>query len=305
MDTDHAEEIVERIPTYAWGKEFTHIPEHVRSDLDTLASECAVYADHWIDEIGDFRHVKIDFTEEERKDYFRRSWAYELFVRAGLPKWASETPGIDPEVAKDADSYSIKTRDGLEIAPPYHCFAAFLGRHLEALTCAESDRRTVIQLKGREAVIQDAARSIAALTPTIRSFNNREKGLNQWSISREDDVRDLLYVMLRARVFDITKEEPVPSLAGSYSFVDLCSKSVRLLIEVKWIDTKGEWKRVLREINDDIQKYPTHPSCEDLWFVIVDNVRDIEDPLQFEAQISGIQIVRGHNIKIRAFVCDT
>ena len=70
-----------RLPTYAFGKEFTHIPEHVRQDLDTLKRECAVYADFWIEVVGDFRHVRIDFTAEERHEYLRRSWAYELFIR--------------------------------------------------------------------------------------------------------------------------------------------------------------------------------------------------------------------------------
>ena len=305
MEIDLSDALVQRIPTFAWGKEFTHIPEHVRSDLDTLASECSVYDDHWIEEIGDFRHVKIDFTEEEREDYFRRSWAYELFLRAGMPKWAADTPGIDPQVAEDADTYSAKFGDGFEIPPPYHCFAAFLGNHLESLTCGRSDRQVVIDLQGREAILYDIARAIDTLTPTIRSFNNREKGLEPWSIVCEDDVRDLLYVMLRARVFDMTKEEPVPSTAGIYSFVDLCSNSTRLLIEVKWINRKGSWKRILSQIYDDVQKYPAHPSCDDLWFVVVDNVRDIPDPRQFEREITGVQTIRGHAVNIRAFVCET
>ena len=47
-----------RASTLAFGREFTHIPDHVRQDLETLTRECAVYTDFWIEEIGDFRHVK-------------------------------------------------------------------------------------------------------------------------------------------------------------------------------------------------------------------------------------------------------
>ena len=209
-----------RLPTYARGKKFTHIPEHVRQDLDTLERECAIYADLWIDEVDDFRHVRIEFTPEEREEFAKRSWAYELFLRAGGPKWAIETPGIDEDIAKDADTYSLKSRDGEVIPPPYHCFAAFLGKHLESLVCSRSDRETVIELSGRAKVLFEVRRAINVLTPTIRSFNNREKGLNPWTISCEDDVRDLFYVMLRPLVADITKEEPVPSKAGTHKFVD-------------------------------------------------------------------------------------
>ena len=81
-------------PTVAFGRTFTHIPEHVRQDLRTLERECVVYTDHWIEEVGDFRHVRIDFTPEERKEFARRSWAYELFLREE-PTWAAEVVGIE------------------------------------------------------------------------------------------------------------------------------------------------------------------------------------------------------------------
>ena len=293
-----------RIPTYAFGKEFTHIPEDVRQDLETLKRECAIYTDFWIDEVSDFRHVRIDFTPDERDEFFRRSWAFELFLRADYPTWAAETPGIDNDVAKDADTYSSHHRDGTVIPPPYHCFASFLGTGLESLVCTVSNRVTVIDLKGREAAFFEVMRAVETLTPTIRSFNNREKGLAPWAITREDDVRDLLYVMLRPRVFDINKEEVVPSKAGTHKFVDLCSKALRLLIELKWISRRSSWKNTIDQIYADIQAYAVHPACDDLWFIIVDAAKDIPDPRQLEEELTGTQIIDGHQINIRVIVCE-
>lgn len=294
-----------RLPTYAFGKRFTHIPEHVRQDLGTLERESAVYTDHWIDEIGDFRHVRIEFTDDERQEFARRSWAYELFIRANAPYWAAETPGIDPDIATEADSHSLHLRDGTVIPPPYHSFAAFLGEHLWALVCTNTDRIQVIELAGKEAALFDVGRTIDALTATIRSFNNREKGLNPWPISCEDDVRDLLHVMLRSRVFDINKEVVVPSKAGRHKFADLASEGLRLFIEVKWINSTARERRVMSEIHDDIQTYCIHPTCDHLWFLIVDNVRAIRDPQQFEDQLTGLQIINGRQIDIRLMVRDT
>ncbi len=244
---------VERLPTRAFGRVFTHIPEHVRQDLETLQRESAVYADHWIDEIGDFRHVRIDFTEHESEEFARRSWAYELFIRAGEPYWAADTPGIDQDVAEEADAYTLKTKDGLEFPPPCHCFAAFLGKHLERLTCQRTERERIIDLQGREAYVFEARRAIETLTPTIRSFNNRDKDVTSWAVICEKDVRDLLFVMLRPLIFDLVKEEVIPSKAGTSKKVDLSSNAARLLIELKWIDKPNSWKRVLREVHDDIQ----------------------------------------------------
>jgi hypothetical protein len=296
---------VSRLPTYAFGYKFTHIPEFVRDDVSSLEREGVLYSDQWVDELNDFRHVRISLTSEETREYARRCWAYELFLRAGQPKWAKEVPGINADVAQDADTYSLISRDGTEIPPPYHCFAAFLGKHLESISCGMiPDRRTVIELQGKESALFTLGRAVQALTPTIRSFNAREKGLSPWPVSCEDDVRDLLYVMLKPVLFDLMKEEPTPSLARTYKFVDLCSKASRIFIEVKWINRKGLWKKILDEINTDIQSYPTHESCETLIFVIIDAVRDIPDPRLLEHEMSGRQSIHGRKIEIRVFVTE-
>ena len=294
----------ERVPTVAFGRMFTHIPEHVRQDLETLDREGAIYSDHWIDELNDFRHVRIDFTAHERSEFARRSWAYELFLRADVT-WAEDVPEIDSDIAQDADTYSAVLADGREIAPPYHCFAAFLGHHLETLSCFRSGRETIIHLEGKDAALFEVRRAVQSLTATVRSFNNREKGLAQWTITCEDDVRDLLYVMLRPRIFDITPEEPVPSKAGTHKFVDLCSNAVPFLIELKWIGRRGTWKKKVEEIYVDIQTYAKHPASRTVFFVIVDDVRDIQDPRQLERELTSPQTVDGVQIDVVLFVCDT
>jgi hypothetical protein len=82
-----------RIATHAFGYEFTQIPEHARQDVESLEREGVLYADHWIDDLGDFRHVRIALTPEEARDYARQTWAYELYLRAGMPTWAKDVPG--------------------------------------------------------------------------------------------------------------------------------------------------------------------------------------------------------------------
>jgi len=270
-----------------------------------LEREGVIYSDHWVDDLEDFRHVRITFTPEEAKEYARRTFAYELYLRAGRPEWAKDVPGIDIDIAQDADSYSLFLQDGKVIPPPCHCFAAFLGEHLEAISCGYlPERETIIELQGKESVLFTLSRAIQALTPTIRSFNSREKGLTAWPISREDDIRDLLYVMLKPVLFDLVKEEPTPSFALTHKLVDLCSKASRIFIEVKWIGRKNQWKTILEQIHIDIQSYPSHECCETLVFVILDAVRDIPDPRLVEHDMSGRQIIRDRAIDIRVYVVE-
>lgn len=286
-----------------FGRDFEQLDEfHIR-ELLTLEREGAIYADHWIDDLSDFRHVRIAFTREEAQEYARRLWAYELFLRAGQPAWARDVDGIGPDIAEQADSYELRLEDGSVIPPPYHCPAAFLGPELEALVCGHPpDRRIIIDEQGRASVLSTLRRVVDSLTPAIRSFNKREKGLTLWPVEREDDIRDLLYAMLRPAVSDLRREEPIPSKAGTYKFVDLCSNLSRLLVEVKWIGQAGRWKKVLDEIAVDIQSYVAHPSCGTLVFVVVDAAKDIPDPSLVERELSGIQEIGGRRVEVAVYV---
>jgi hypothetical protein len=153
---------------------------------------------------------------------------------------AADVDGIPSDIAQRADAYRMYTRDGLVSDEPWHCVAGFIGPELERLTCT-NERAQILEATGKAELLYTVKRAIDALSPSIRRFNNREKGLADWQVAREDDVRDLLYAMLRSSMADIHTEEPIPSIAGTHKFVDLASRIARLLIEVKWIATRGTY----------------------------------------------------------------
>ena len=285
-----------------FGYDFELVNESIIRNLLTLERESVIYADHWIKELQDFRHVKISFTKDEIDEYVRSMWAFELFIRAGSPKYASEVEGIPLDIAARADSYEIILKGGEKLGPPYHCPAAFLGPEIESLVCSSGPRRTILEEVGSAALLTTIKRAVDSLTPAIRSFNIREKGLSPWPIKQEDDLRDLLYVMLRSSIEDIKREEPVPSQAGTFKFSDLVSCAAKLFIELKQIAKKGRWKKVLDEIRIDIQSYIEHPDCHTLVFVIVDTVRDIQDPRLIERDFSKEQIIGSRKVDVHLFV---
>src|SRR5207249_11386200 len=131
-------------------------------------------------------------------------------------------------------------------------------------TCFDHSRVQVIEEHGIAAFLSSVRRVVDALTPAIRCFSDRERGLATWAVSREDDVRDLLFAMLRGSIADIKREEPIPSKAGRGKVVDLFSRVAETLIEVKWVNSKTPWTRALEEINADIQTYGRHPECSHL-----------------------------------------
>jgi REase_DpnII-MboI len=285
------------------GYDFAELEEEHIQQLLSLEREGVVYTDHWIEELNDFRHVKIIFTKEEIEEYARSLWAYELFLRAGSPSRAADVPGIPEDIAQRADSYQLHTIYGETLGPPYHCTAAFIGSHLENLLCFNpGPRRVILEELGSQALLTTVKRTLDSLPPAIRRFKCREKGLVPWPIDREDDVRDLLYAMLRAAIDDLRTEEPVPSRAGTFKYVDLASPTAKLFIEIKWIGRRGRWKKVLDEIAVDSQAYGKHPACRTLIFLIVDAAKDIPDPHLVQSELSGRQVISGYEMDVHVFV---
>lgn len=230
-----------------FGHDFENLDEECIRDLFTLEREKAIYSDQWIEGLDDFRHVRIRFKDTEIAEYVRSMEALDRFLGSGT-RWASDVEGIPADIAARADAYQITTVDGESFGPPWHCPAAFMGRELEVLVCSMGDhsRREVLEEQGTAAFLSTIRRAVDALTPAIRCFTSREKGLTPWPINREDDVRDLLYAMLRAAISDIKREEPVPSRAGTFRVVDLHSGLAKTLVEIKWIGKKGLWRRIRR-----------------------------------------------------------
>ncbi len=77
------------------------------------------------------------------------------------------------------------------------------------------------------------------------------------------------------------------------------------MIELKWIDKPGAWRKRVDEIHVDVQVYAAHPACENLFFVIVDAIKDVQDPIQLGRQLTGSQIVRQKVIDVKTLVCET
>ena len=269
-----------------FGKQWTELDSGTIDELWTLEREGAVYVDLWQDDLKDFRRVRIRFADEETEEYVRSLWAYEAFLRAGSPPSAREVPEIPADIAKRADGYSLTSLNGHDKGPPYHCIAGFIGPHLEALICTNR-RSEILEELGTSALLTTVKQAIDSLTPSIRLFNRREKGLAAWPVTREDDVRDLLYAVLRGSVSDLTREEAVPSRAGTHAVVDICSRLARLFIELKWIGQRGQWRQVVKQINDDIQSYVADPRCETIIFVVIDAAKDIPDPGRVPAKPGG------------------
>jgi len=126
----------------------------------------------------------------------------------------------------------------------------------------------------------DCAKIIEALeqfSECVRYLNTRRSTQTIIDLNSEAGVQDLIYLMLRAWIPDITPETPSTKIANRYSIKDFLVKSAKTVIEAKFIRDKDHGKNISKELYDDIENYRHNPDCENLIFFIYDPDSNIPD----------------------------
>ncbi len=136
----------------------------------------------------------------------------------------------------------------------------------------------------------EVVRILAALnsfSDCVRYLNTRRTGAALLTLDSEAAVQDALYLMLRPWIVDLVPENPTDKVANRYSIKDFLSKANRVVIEAKYIRGAEHGKSIVKELNDDIETYRYHSSCDDLIFFIYDPDGLIPDGAALERHISS------------------
>jgi hypothetical protein len=104
----------------------------------------------------------------------------------------------------------------------------------------------------------------------VRYLNTRRSTGARLNLQSEADVQDAIYLMLRPWVEDLISENPTDKVGNRYSIKDFLSKSLRSVVEVKYIRDESHGKNISKELHDDIEVYRRHPYCDHLIFFVYD-----------------------------------
>jgi len=78
-----------------------------------------------------------------------------------------------------------------------------------------------------------------------------ERWQKKWTIEDEYDVQALLWLILRSSFEDARYEEYLPKLGRSGQRYDIGIPSLGLIVEAKYVRTKGEFQKIVDEIGKD------------------------------------------------------
>jgi len=134
-------------------------------------------------------------------------------------------------------------------------------------------------------LVAEVIGAMNSFTDIVRYLNTRRSNVSVLSINEEADVQDALYLMLRPWIHDLVPEDPNQKVANRYTIKDFASKSSKLVIEAKYVRNADHGKNISKEINDDIENYRYHDSCDDLIFFIYDPDGLIPDSASLERHL--------------------
>ncbi len=144
--------------------------------------------------------------------------------------------------------------------------------------------------------------ALNSFTDIVRYLNTRRSTGAILDLSSEAAVQDALYLMLRPWVLDLVPENPTDRIANRYSIKDFVSRAGRFVVEAKYVRNKEHGKSLAKEINDDIETYRYHPSCDDLIFFIYDPDGNIPDAAALERHVKTSRSYDGKTLRCHGVI---
>lgn len=102
------------------------------------------------------------------------------------------------------------------------------------------------------------------------TLQNRKHNKQDFIISDEYDVQDLMHAFLKLYFDDVRSEEWTPSYAGGSVRQDFILKQQKIVIETKMSRNSMTDKSLGEELIIDTEKYFVHPDCKKLYVFVYD-----------------------------------
>jgi REase_DpnII-MboI len=151
-------------------------------------------------------------------------------------------------------------------------------------------------------LVTDVLAALNSFSDIVRYLNTRRSKAASLELSDEAAVQDALFLMLRPLISDLTPENPTDKVGGRYAIKDFVSHASRIVIEAKYIRDRQHGRTITQELNDDIETYRYHRSCDDLVFFIYDPDSYIPDKPALERHLQTARTYEGKVLRCHAVI---
>ena len=158
---------------------------------------------------------------------------------------------------------------------------------------ASLSRPTTLEPQSGTVKINDVFAALGEFSECIRYLNTRRSAGAVLSLNTEADVQDAIYLILRPWIRDLVPENPTEKTGNRFAIRDFLSRSLRLVIEAKFVRDSDHGKAVSKEIHDDIEVYRHSQFCECILFFIYDPDSLIPDQRELRRTIEQSRMYDG------------
>lgn len=143
----------------------------------------------------------------------------------------------------------------------------------------------------------DVCAALSEFNECVRYLNTRRSEGAILQLDSEAAVQDSLFLVLRPWIRDLVPETPTDRTGNRYSVRDFVSRSLRLIIEAKFVRDKQHGKSISKELHDDIEVYRHNPNCETVLFFVYDPDANIPDVRELQRTIEQSRVYDGRALK--------
>lgn len=118
--------------------------------------------------------------------------------------------------------------------------------------------------------VPDLMRALGEFAECVRYLNTRRSAGAVLSLDSEANVQDALYLILRPWIRDLVPETPTDKTGNRFTIRDFFSRTLRCVIEVKFVRNAEHGKVISKEMHDDIEVYRHNPLCDTIVFFVYD-----------------------------------
>lgn len=123
------------------------------------------------------------------------------------------------------------------------------------------------------------------------------KHKSPYAIADEYDVQDLLHAVIRSVLKYSVQEDTLPRVAAAKSGrADLTIEELGVLIEIKYVHSPSDQKRIFEEFSQDLVLYSQWVHLKHLIYLIY-NSADLRDAEAFE-KLSSEQEIAGRKFEV-------
>lgn len=144
--------------------------------------------------------------------------------------------------------------------------------------------------------------ALEEFTECVRYLNTRRSTGAVLTLESEAAIQDALYLILRPWVTDLIAETPTDRVGNRFTIRDFFSRSLRLVIESKYVRNADHGRLISKELHDDIEVYRHNVACDTIVFFVYDADALIPDQRELRRTIEQSRTYDGRVLACRLIV---